>query len=82
MREGVRHNVQVTTNDPAWGEVPLIRDGRQTNLAVSAIFESWRWRRSWIVVLLAVEVDLLGVEGISGSSEAEDEEASPTEGEI
>ena len=59
-------------------------EGRQTSqsLAVSAIFESWRWRRSWIVVLLAVEVDLLGVEGISGSSEAEDEEASPTEGEI
>jgi len=34
------------------------------------------------VVLLAVEVDLLGVEGMSGSCEAEDEEASPTEGEM
>jgi len=34
------------------------------------------------VVLLAVEVDLLGVEGIPGSCEAEDGEASPTEGGI
>ena len=34
------------------------------------------------MVLLAVEVDLLGVEGMSGSSEAEDAEASPTEGEM
>jgi len=34
------------------------------------------------VDLLAVEVNLLGVEGIPGSCEAEDEEASPTEGEL
>ena len=34
-------------------------------------------KRSWTVALLAVEVDLLGVEGMPGSCEAEDEEVSP-----
>ena len=34
MREGVRHHVQIPTNDPPRGEVPLIRNGRQGDLPV------------------------------------------------
>jgi len=32
MGQGIRHNVQVASDDPPRGEVPLIRNGRQGDL--------------------------------------------------
>ena len=34
MGQGVRHHVQVASDDPPRGEVPLIRNGRQGDLPV------------------------------------------------